>query len=287
MGKWDNIKPGILVDWEIKELCPDGLITGNYDPKFVKQTCYELRVGKTAWYTYRRNPEYRKVSIEDQGGVHLFPNAYVTIMTMEELEIPKDCVARIMTKGQLFSLGIAAVNTYADPGFSGPLGITLMNHSNRNIFIPIGEPIAKIEFVKLNRAVKDPYKGPHLKAGRLWPIPDSYYNIPLSIATQRLPDELKELSILEIEDKIRTIETKLTQKTQTIIALFIVIVPLIISSVLYWISNWSSMTPILKTAIIITTSVMATLAIVTNWWKSISGFLQLFRKKNGKDEHSV
>jgi len=129
MKYWKNIKPGIIADFEIKKLCPSELITKGYDPGSVKQTCYELRVGETVWYTYLKNSKLRKTSVKDKGGVYLPPKAYATIITMEELELPTDCVGRIMTKGQLFSIGISAVNTYADPGFSGHLGITLINHS--------------------------------------------------------------------------------------------------------------------------------------------------------------
>lgn len=278
MKYWKNIKPGIIADFEIKKLCPSELITKGYDPGSVKQTCYELRVGETVWYTYLKNSKLRKTSVKDKGGVYLPPKAYATIITMEELELPTDCVGRIMTKGQLFSIGISAVNTYADPGFSGHLGITLINHSTKPVFIPIGEPIAKIEFIKLNTAVKEPYRGPHLQASKLWPIPDSYYNIPSSIDTTKYPEELKEPVIKETENKISLIKDELTKKTYTLIALFVIIVPLIISSILYWISNWPSMTSTAKTVFIIIWIGAGILAGIINYWKIISGFfLKLFK----------
>jgi dCTP deaminase len=276
MKSWQDIEPGVLVDFEIKKLCQAGiLITKNYDEKFIKQTCYEIRAGEIAWYTYKREPPFRKVSIKNQGGVYLPPKGYVTIITMEELEFPVDCIGRIMTKGQLFSIGISAVNTYVDPGFSGPLGITLMNHSSKPIFIPVGEPIAKIEFTKLTKAVGDPYKGRHLQGGDLWPIPDSYYNIPPSIDTTKYPDELKDPIIRKIENTKYTIR-----------ALSIIIIPLIISSILFWILNWRSLTLTVRSVGIIISGVIAILAIIAKWWESLSRFLKLFKKDNG-DEYSL
>lgn len=274
MKSWENIEPGVIVDFEIKRLCEDGiLIAKNYDKRFVKQTCYELRVGDIAWYTYKRDPALRKQSIRNQGGVYIPPKGYVTIITMEELKIPEDCVGRIMTKGQLFSIGISAVNTYADPGFNGPLGITLINHSSKPIFIPIGKPIAKIEFIKLTKAVSDPYKGHHLQAGDLWPIPDSYYNIPPSINTTKYPEELKDPVIRRIENIIKNAK-------YTIRALFIIITPLIISSILFWILNWKSLSSIVKYAGIIINGIMGLWAIVAKWWEPLSRFLSYMKRKD-------
>jgi dCTP deaminase len=266
MTKWEDIKPGILIDSEINALCSSKLlITNNYDSRFVKQTCYELRAGDTMWNTYIRNPELRKVSIKERGSVYLPAKGYATIMTMEELKLPPDCVGRIMTKGQLFSIGISAVNTYADPGFNGPLGITLINHSTKPIFIPIGDPIAKIEFEKLNAEVAEPYKGRHLNAGDLWPIPDSYYKVPSSIDVKKYPEELKHPIIKETQNKIRV--------------LFILTLPSFIASILYWISNWKSMSTIAKSIFTITYVLLATLAAVIWRWKEISGFLKSLRRK--------
>jgi len=278
MTTWENITPGVLIDEDIRKLCPSKLVTGNYDPEFVRQTCYELRVGEIVWHTYIREPSNRKVSIKEQGGVYLPPKGYTTIITKEEVELPEDCVGRIMTKGQLFSIGISAVNTYVDPGFSGPLGITLMNHSSRPIFIPIGEPIAKIEFVKLSRTVKEPYKGPHLKSGNLWPIPDSYYNIPSFVDTKEYPVELKDLAILEIERKISLIKDELTTRKRTIRVLFIIAIPLIISSILYWVSNWASMSVVVQYMFLASWGVMGVLAGIPWWWNLVSGFVRLFKK---------
>lgn len=92
-----------------------------------------------------------------------------------ELALPSNVLARILAKGQLVSLGILPVNTYADPGFEGRLGITLFNATRRYIAIKPGQPIAKIEFTVLNRDVERPYAGQHGYETEIWPIPTQFY----------------------------------------------------------------------------------------------------------------
>ena len=70
----------------------------------------------------------------------------------------------------LFSIGILPVNTYADPGFSGHLGIVMHNLLNSYIKINPGDPIAKIEFSCLNDAVSKPYEGQHGYQTEIWPL---------------------------------------------------------------------------------------------------------------------
>lgn len=93
-------------------------------------------------------------------------------MTKEFLEMPDNILGRILTKGKLFSVGLLPVNTYADPGFSGKLGIVFYNVSNNYLKIEVGTAIAKIEFSKLQQSVEKPYKGQHGYQTKIWPIPE-------------------------------------------------------------------------------------------------------------------
>jgi len=67
------------------------------------------------------------------------------------------------------------VNTYADPGFEGRLGITLWNNSNRYVLIKPDLQIAKIEFQRLPKPVSHPYTGQHGYETEIWPIPHHLY----------------------------------------------------------------------------------------------------------------
>lgn len=103
------------------------------------------------------------------------PLEVVTIITYEEIDLPDFILGRIISKGQLFSIGLSPVITFADPGFSGNLGITFVNLSKRTVKFNYGDTICKIEFEKLGKAVGKPYRGPHNFASQIWPINTSRF----------------------------------------------------------------------------------------------------------------
>src|SRR5262249_44178036 len=87
-----------------------------------------------------------------------------------ELIVRPDIIARIISKGSLFSVGLSPVCTYADPGFSGNLGVVTQNISDKYIELPVGEAIAKVDFSRLSKAVDRPYQGQHGYKTEIWPI---------------------------------------------------------------------------------------------------------------------
>lgn len=161
---------GILNDTEIRAEVDRGqLISDNFREPGIVQSCYELRVG----------PDYLDLSVDepqlyrigtDAPDVLIKPFQRVVVMTEELLQIPPDVVGRILLKGRLFSLGLIPINTYADPGFSGRLGVVLYNASPRHIRLTPGQPIAKIEFERLPAPVTKPYRGQHGYGTEVWPL---------------------------------------------------------------------------------------------------------------------
>lgn len=98
-------------------------------------------------------------------------------------------VARVVSKGAFFSIGLSSVITAVDPGFEGQLGITVANLSNRGIKLKQGDTIAKIEFEKLGKPVAKPYKGPHSFATDLWPTPTEKVVSARKITAEMVRDE--------------------------------------------------------------------------------------------------
>ena len=167
---WKGIGPGTIVDDEIVRLAEGGeLITSGFDSKFVKQACYELRASTVFW-DLAAVSEDKRVEVGDGDFYLLKPNCFVVCVVSEHLRLPANVLGRILTKGRLFSVGILPVNTYADPGFSGRLGITLFNASKRYLKLRPGEPIAKIEFSVLERPASRPYTGQHGYETEIWPV---------------------------------------------------------------------------------------------------------------------
>jgi dCTP deaminase len=170
---WNDVPVGTLNDEDVGRLAEAGkLITAEFSGDCIRQACYELRASDTFWDV--SSPDENKRLILPHGFL-IGPKRHVVCITLEALELPSDVLARILTKGQLFSVGILPVNTYADPGFTGRLGITLWNASNRYVMIKPDQRIAKIEFQRLPKPVARPYAGQHGYETEIWPIPHHLY----------------------------------------------------------------------------------------------------------------
>lgn len=164
----NHTKVGTLSDFDIKSFCSKKiLIEDNYDEEKVKQACYELRAGYT-YYDISNGAKKCEISLDNY--ILIKPKQTVVIITFESLLVPANFLGRISAKGYLFSLGIIPVNTFADPGFSGNLGIVLNNMSNNYIKIKPLEGIAKIEFSMLEQLVERPYNGQHGYQTNIWPL---------------------------------------------------------------------------------------------------------------------
>lgn len=159
MIKIDDNDYGTLIDSQILEYCKKGeLIISEFEKNNIKQACYELRASNEYHDLHDDNKKY---ILEDDEYILIKPKQLVVVIVKETLKIPKNMLGRILTKGSLFSIGLIPVNTYADPGFEGKLGLVFNNSSNNYIKINVGENIAKIEFSKLKYDVCNDYKGQH------------------------------------------------------------------------------------------------------------------------------
>lgn len=187
---------GTLSDDDINLLCSKKvLISDSFCQKNVQQCCYELRASKIY---YDLSNDKTKYDLDELGFSYILikPKQTVVVVTEEKLNLPEDIVGRILTKGKLFSIGLLPVNTYADPGFTGNLGIVLFNSSNKYIKIKRGEPICKIEFSRLQKPVRQGYEGQHGYNTNIWPIPEDMYLSEQEIATDTRINDISEEIIL-------------------------------------------------------------------------------------------
>ncbi|WP_148465859.1 dCTP deaminase domain-containing protein [Peptoniphilus harei] len=166
---------GTLNDDNIINICKNNklLIEENFEIKMVKQCCYELRASEI-YIILSNYKDLRACNLDNNKEDYILikPHNQVVIMTKEKLNIPGNIIGRIMTKGKLFSVGLIPVNTYADSGFKGHLGIVFSNLSNNYIKIRPNDPIAKIEFSKIIGSVNEIYSGQHGYQTGIWPIPE-------------------------------------------------------------------------------------------------------------------
>jgi len=185
---------GTLNDQQIIEMCNTSqLITKNFSVTQVKQACYELRAGNIY---YDLTEERTRYELKEGQEILIKPRHMTVIITSEVINVPHDIVGRILSKGAFFSLGLTPVNTYADPGFSGNLGIVTFNNSSNYIRIPTGIGIAKIEFSRLRYPVEKPYSGQHGFETSIWPIRDDLIASPKQFCNdERIKNEIDELII--------------------------------------------------------------------------------------------
>jgi dCTP deaminase len=149
----------ILTDTEIKKRMTDKELILNGNKSLVGSACYELRMGNIY---YDLTEDDRRFDANSNGTILVKPGHRVVLITKEQLKIPNNIVARITSKGSLFSIGLSPVSTYADPGFSGNLGIVTQNFSDKYIDLPIGEPIAKVDFSLLSTATETRFPNQNL-----------------------------------------------------------------------------------------------------------------------------
>lgn len=156
-----------LSDTDIRIKIDAGSLVKNGSVDQVGPACYELRMGHIY---YDLTEGDKRIDASPHGTVIIKPGHRVVLITLEELVVPEDVIARVTSKGSLFSIGLSPVSTYADPGFSGNIGVVTQNMSDKYIVLPIGESIAKVDFSILSSAATKPYSGQHGFQTQIWPI---------------------------------------------------------------------------------------------------------------------
>jgi dCTP deaminase len=243
---------GTLTDFEIEEFAGSGrLITEAFDKSRIKQACYELRAGNI--YYDLADTDLR-ISVGKSEFILIKPRQTVVIISMERFEIPDDMLARILTKGKLFSIGLLPVNTYADPGFKGRLGIVFFNSSTKYLKIFPGEPIAKVEFSRLWSAVERPYSGQHGYETSIWPIPREMILTDKEIKQNNLIRDADQEMRRSYGSEIANVVTRISRYERW----------LILASVLYFIMNLLLIALLVKKDLWISLSTGVAVGIVAN-----------------------
>jgi deoxycytidine triphosphate deaminase len=157
----------VLADHEIADAIARKELVLDADPEGCKGACYELRMGDVY---YDLTEDEKRYPVPSGGDVLIKPGHRVVLITHERLALNDKVFARIVSKGSLFSIGLSAVATYADPGFHGRIGIVTQNISDKYIVLPLLEPIAKVDFTILETSASHPYRGQHGYETKMWPV---------------------------------------------------------------------------------------------------------------------
>jgi dCTP deaminase len=94
------------------------------------------------------------------------PHGFVLASTVECFNMPHDLIGTVRDKSSWARLFLAVQNTHLDPGWPGYLTLELTNHSDIEIRIAEGEPIAQIVFELLDEPTEKLYRGKYYNQER-------------------------------------------------------------------------------------------------------------------------
>ena len=155
----------LLSDVAISRLCVQNHLIRPFDPEMLSGCSYDLRAG-----TKLRSRNREQSFDLDSAPYVIESGECVTLTTLEtvdfrepfSLELGGETVtaymsALILNKHTIVATGLFHPDTSVDPGFRGPLALTLMNFGPIGYLIHSMERIAKIVFVPIIMPVERVY----------------------------------------------------------------------------------------------------------------------------------
>ena len=141
---------GTILKNKILELAKDSkvkLLGNDYVEENLESCSYDLRVGTVfkegKIFSENHNPN-------DAWNLAIAPSEIVTILTLEEVNLPKSFCGTVFAINKLSSRGFLILNPgHIDPGYSGPITVCVINLSKETIYFSIKEKIFTIIFEDL------------------------------------------------------------------------------------------------------------------------------------------
>jgi deoxycytidine triphosphate deaminase len=127
----------------------------------IQPASYDMTAGRAVWKDAESQRLKEEVYDEDQPAdrqptVCLEPGQMLSIVTHEEIKMPRDLCGMVYSKNGLALKGIFAFNAgHVDPGFEGPIVIRLINLRANQYTITLGQPIFTVVFERLDVTPKD------------------------------------------------------------------------------------------------------------------------------------
>jgi dCTP deaminase len=158
---------GKEIERSYEQFFPD---PGRFDPRNVKQACYDLRIGDEVFLSEQRIP--LRLS-EDSPFVILPPGQFALIKTYEQVSVPKQYVAFISIRSKYKFQGLINISGFhVDPTYEGHLIYAVQNVGPNDIRLKYREEAFMIMWALLN----PPYEGPKREKG--------YDRIPIDLMAQ-------------------------------------------------------------------------------------------------------
>ena len=210
-----------LIDREIIDLVEQGKLIKmeTFEKKNCKGVFYDLRVGHKAILIKSQ----KHIEISDEKPLSISPQECVKLCTEEEILMNEFHFGRIYSKTGLTSEGLSNISTTIDPGFEGPLWISICNHGYNPITLKWKSSFCKLEISSIiqkpDQVYSKDYPGHFQKALENPPrteIVEDWKPTPISDINDSLIEEIRQKygppfdilagKFIQIENKIRVSE---------------------------------------------------------------------------------
>ena len=123
---------------------------------------YDLRVGKI----YRDHRVDGGTNLASGQKIKIAPGMAVIIETEEWIHLPKGVFGQISPKVSLLQKGISNTHSKIDPGYNGPLLVTVFNLGKKTVALERGQKFCSVFFVRVEEGVRPYNKGSKQIEGR-------------------------------------------------------------------------------------------------------------------------
>jgi dCTP deaminase len=148
-----------LSNVEIREALKSGaVVITPFEKSLLQPASYDMRIGKNA-ATVPKNGDPR-VDLEAERVLLVPGYAPAQVFTLEEIKLPLNMVGHFGMMSSLARRGLyASVGIQVDPGFEGPLSVSLMNLTPNPVALNYGDPFVTLEIERLAVPASEPYSG--------------------------------------------------------------------------------------------------------------------------------
>lgn len=140
----------ILSAQTIRAYCAQGQLV----KPFYERTAYRGKTFGLSAAGYDVRVEFRVGNM-----ICIEPGGFFLAATMEHFYMPTNILGIVHDKSSWARRGITVQNTVIEPGWRGYLTLELTNHSDENVVLEAGMPIAQIVFHFLDYPTVQPYTG--------------------------------------------------------------------------------------------------------------------------------
>jgi deoxycytidine triphosphate deaminase len=185
---------GVLPHQEIEKLIPTVIVRG--DPGYIRTASYDMRVGDQYYLHDEHCPDGHAMRSRGQGVIVIPPNGLLMCTMHEELKFPPDIVGHLSLKVPLLMKGVMmASQSQIDAGYEGKIFGMLYNLSQRDVCLREGDPVLKLEMIRLETATAKPYDNSISRTATL----QRFIDAPLISSLVKIREDAKS-AVSEVRD---------------------------------------------------------------------------------------